>query len=234
MIITIHQPEHLPWLGLIDKISKADIFVTLDTVQYEKKYFQNRNKIRTKNGFSWLTAHVKKFSSNTVIKDMELSYEHNWVNHNLNLLKTHYSKAEFFDRYFNKIEKILIKKHIKLAELNCELIDMILESFGIKTKIVKASDLGLDEVNGGTMVNFSICKALSATLYLSGISGKDYLDLSVFENVNIKVSFQEFHHPIYKQQYEPFIPCMSSIDLLFNYGPESKDILFGKDVERLP
>ncbi len=227
MKITIHQPEHLPWLGLIDKISQADVFVVLDTVQYEKKYFQNRNKIRAdnKDGFLWLTAGIKKFSHNTLIKDILLSYDKDWVSSNLNKIWQYYHKADFFDSYFPALKSIFEKKFTKLADLNYELLVQILEWFDIKTKIIKASSLGLPELKGGTKVNLEISKALKADEYLSGPSGKSYLNLEEFEKESIKVSFHSFVHPAYKQLFEPFMPAMSSIDLLFNYGKKAKDIL---------
>lgn len=234
MIITIHQPEHLPWLGLIDKISRVDIFVILDTVQYKKNDFQNRNKIRTQKGFSWLTVPIKKHPLKTGIKDIEISQAFDWRTRYLNLIKENYKNAKHFSEYYTKIKFILDKDYKLLSDLNCELIKFILGCFDIKIKTIKSSEMDLPKFDNGTEVVFGICKALSATEYVTGSGGKNYLDLLIFEENSIKISFQEFQHSIYKQQYEPFIPYMSSIDLLFNYGPESKDILFGKDIERVP
>lgn len=231
MIVTIHQPEHLIWLGLVDKISQADIFVILDTVQFEKNYFQNRNKIRTNTneGWKWLTVSVVKKSFDTKIKDMEISYNDDWTKKYLNILRESYKKAEFFSNYYPKIEGLILEKNKYLTDLNFKLIKFVLESFGVSDKkIIRSSEMDLPEIKGGTEVNLSICKKLSAETYLSGRSGKDYLDTKPFSYNNIKVIFHEFNHPEYKQLYEPFIPYMSSIDLLFNYGPEAKDILWSR------
>jgi hypothetical protein len=233
MIVTIHQPEHLIWLGLVDKISKADIFVILDTVQYRKNYFQNRNKIRTQKGWTWLTVPVKKHPLKTKIIDVEISYNQDWLKRYLNLIQVNYQEAKYFNKFYPILEKTILKKYQHLSDLNSELIGFILSQFEIKPKIFKASELNLPEIKGGSKIVLEICKALSADTYLSGISGKDYLKLSDFKAAGIKVIFHQFYHPIYKQLYEPFIPCMSSIDLLFNYGSKAKNILWGKDTKRL-
>jgi hypothetical protein len=234
VIVTIHQPEHLPWLGLIEKISKADLFVILDTVQYQKNYFHNRNKIRTSNEFAWITVPVKKFSHNNSIREIQISYDQKWELRYLNLIKTFYSKTAYFDKYFPLLESEVLKKHEYLVGLNCAFLSLLTRAFEIDTKIVKASDLELpSNLKGGTIVNYEICKSLSAKEYLSGISGKDYLDSSYFNDRGIQVKFQEFYHPIYQQRYEPFLPFMSSIDSLFLYGDDAKTILFSDKTERL-
>ena len=213
MIITIHQPEHLIWPGLIDKISQADIFVVLDTVQFRKNYFQNRNKIKTQDGWAWLTVPIKKHPLKMKISDIEISYNQDWTERYLTLIKTNYNKSKYFAKYFPELEQIILKKHKYLSDLNLELIKFILKHFNVKTKIIKASELKLPETKSGSETVLEICKALSAEVYLSGISGKDYLDLPVFQSSKIKVIFQEFDYPDKN---------MSSIDLLFNNGPELK------------
>lgn len=229
--ISIHQPEHLPWLGFIHKVMSVDEFVLLDNVQFEKNYFQNRNKIRTDKGWQWITVPVKKFQHNQKINEIEISYDHEWQSKNINRIKQHYAKARYFNEYFPEFEKIYRTKFKLLRDLNIELIKFLLDKFGIHTKLYISSEL-LDNVGqGGTEVNLNISKRLNADIYLSGPFGKNYLDISKFEKENIKVEFQDFKHPIYKQVYEPFIPNMSSIDLLFNYGPKSLSILTGENYE---
>lgn len=228
MIITIHQPEHLIWLGLIDKISKSDTFVVLDTVQFRKNYFQNRNKIRTKTGWQWLTVPIKKHPLKTLIKEIEISKTINWQEDYLALLEENYRKTKYFLDYFPKIKKIILEKDKFLTELNLKLINLILELFDLKIQQIKASELNLSKNLKGSRLILEICKKLKAKTYLAGISGKDYLRLAEFKSEGMKVIFHQFDQPIYRQVFEPFIPGMSSIDLLFNYGPKVKNILFSK------
>lgn len=229
MIVTMHQPEHLIWLGLIDKISRSDVFVIVDTVQYRRHYFQNRNKIRTRDGWIWLTVPIKKHPLKTKIVDIEISYNQNWVDRYLAILKLNYKNAKYFDKYYPKLEKVFLQKDKYLVDVNIKLINFVLESFQVKKKIIRSFELELPEIKGGgSNVALEICKKLSANTYLSGSSGPDYLKISNFESNKIPVIFHKFRHPIYKQLYGKFIPEMSAIDLLFNYGQQSKDILWSQ------
>ena len=225
VIVTIHQPEHLPWLGFFHKISQADLFVILDSVQFRKNYFQNRNKIRTANGWTWLSVPVKR-NINTLIKDVEIDNNQNWRKKCWNSIYFAYNKAPFFSEYSNILEKNYKHDWINLCELNILLIKQFLSFLSLDPIILKSSEMDLHG-KGSDLIS-DICKKVNADTYISGIFGKEYLKLSDFNEAGIKVTFQEFHHPIYKQLYEPFIPDMSIIDILFNHGPDSLNILMGR------
>jgi len=225
MILTIHQPEHLVWLGLIDKISKSDIFVIFDDTQFKKNYFENRNKIKTKDGWAWLTVPIKDHSLSTKIKDIEISYSTNWQKKYLNTLKTNYSKAPFFNVYFNKVESIINKNYKFIIDLNLALLFLTLESFGINKKIIKSSELYISKDKKGSDICLEICKIIKVDTYLSGSSGKDYLKIDDFKRSGINVIFHEFNHPVYRQLWEGFIPGMSFIDALFNLGENVKKLI---------
>lgn len=230
MVVTIHQPEHLPWLGLIDKIAKADVFVILDTVQFEKNYFQNRNKVRTNSekGFSWLTVPIKKHRLDTPINKIEISYEQNWTTRVINILKENYRKACYFDVYTSLLGRIVEERYSLLSELNTVLLREILNEFNVRTETVLASDLGIvPDQPGGNEVIMDICKKTGASTYIAGVGGRNYLKTGWFRAEGVNVKFHEFQHPSYDQQYQPFMTHMSSIDLLINHGPGmSRDILF--------
>jgi len=222
--VSIHQPEHLPWLGFFHKVMSVDEFVILDNVQFEKNYFQNRTKIRTKEGWQYITVPLKKFHSTQKISEIEISHNHTWEWHNLNKIQNSYRRANYFPSYFTDFQKIYSEKVAMLCDFNITLIDFLLKMFEIPTKIILASDLTSHPEATGTARLIDICKTLNADVYLSGQFGKEYLDLSEFEKEKIQVEFQEFGYPEYKQQYQPFIP-VSAIDLLFNCGEQSKKII---------
>jgi hypothetical protein len=190
--ITIHQPEHLVWKGLLDKISKADLFVVLDDVQFEKNYFQNRNRIRYGNSWTWLTVPVKKHSLHTKINEIETSRERNWVKDYLNILRTAYQDSPNFDYLYPKIEEIFNQNFRYLVDLNLALLYLFLKEFKIKTKVVLASTLKIPSSIKGSDRILSICKSFKAKTYLSGQSGIDYLRLSDFLENNIKVEFHSY------------------------------------------
>jgi len=232
MKIAIHQPEHLPWLGFLHKASLADAFVLLDNVQFRKNYFQNRNRIRTANGSSWLTVPVKRHPLNCLISQIKINNTHNWQDKIFKSISLNYQKAPYFKKYSSFFKETYSLDREFLSELNIHMIRNLLSFFGIKTNLVVAS--GLSDISGskGDLL-LSICQRLGADEYISGISGREYLDTESFKRSGIKVTFQDFFHPVYQQLYQPFIPCMSGIDLLFNYGDKSQEILLGAKTPRL-
>lgn len=228
MKVTIHQPEHMPWLGFFHKINLADAYVILDNVQYRKNYFQNRNKIRTANGYCWLTVPVKN-EFGKYIKDVLIDNNNRrWKKKYWDSIHFSYKNTPFFNKYSELIKSILEQEWSHISELNIAFITKFLEFLGLNHRIIKASELKI-EAKGSDLL-LRICKKLGAEVYISGISGREYLDIESFKEADIKVIFQEFRHPIYKQLYQPFIPCMAIIDLLFNHGDKSLEIINGKDV----
>lgn len=221
MIVTIHQPEHLPWPGFFDKMRQADIFVLLDTTQFAKDDFQNRNRIKTAQGAVWLTVPVyKKKRSQQNIMDVEICNDRNWRNRAWQLITQNYSDAPFFSTYKPFFEKLYSVKWTSLLELNMTIIQYLADQLGLQTKMVRASELGVYE-QGSTIVNLSICSALGADVYLSGKHGRHYLDETQFERQGIQVAYQDFQQPVYPQLWGEFISYMSTIDLLFNCGDSS-------------
>lgn len=227
MTITIHQPEFLPWLGFFDRVQRSDIFVVLDDVGYQKNGFINRNKIKTKDGVKWLTVPVRDRSPNKKINEVIIDNDKKWKDSQLSLIRINYSSAPYFKEYYNFLESAFSKKWDKIADLDFYLIENIVKFLGIQTKIAKTSDLKVEGEKTERIVN--ICKRFGADAYLSGPGGKNYMDLSLFEKEGIKVIFQEFAHPEYEQQFinKSFLPYMSIVDLLFNSGPKSIDIILG-------
>lgn len=232
MIATIHQPEHLPWLGFIHKATMADVLVLLDNVQYRKNYYQNRNKIRTHSGFSWLTVPVKKHPLDTSIKDVMIDNTKHWKKKCWKTLSLNYKNAPYFSKYSDFFFKVYSRDWELLAELNIEIIRQLFTFFDIKIKLIKASNLNNISGKGDDLL-LTICKELRAKKYLSGISGREYMNAQKFERSGITVTYQEFFHPIYHQCYQPFIPCLSALDLLFNLGDKSKEILLNPKSPRL-
>ncbi len=139
-----------------------------------------------------------------------------------------YKRARYFNEYFVQIETLLKEEPVHLSQFNISLIKLLCKLLGIRVDFILASQL--DVCGKASDLILGICKKLNASTYISGVSGKEYLALPDFARGKIEVLFQEFHHPIYEQLYEPFIPCLSVIDLLFNYGDQSLSIIKGEGV----
>ena len=223
MIIAIHQPNYIPYLGFFDKMKQSDIFVIYDDAQFSKENFQHRNKIRIYHGWKYLTVPIEK--KRIPIKDVKINNESmvkgiTWQETHFRGIEANYRATPYYALYEDRLETIYANKYDKLIDLNMNIINFLKGAFGIKTKITLASEL--DFVSGSTERLVDITEALGGDVYLSGPAGRDYLDVSFFGNRGISLKFQEFEHPVYKQRYEGFIPNMSAIDALFNVGAMPK------------
>ena len=225
MIATIHQPQYLPWLGYFDKISKADVFVILDNVQYKKNEWQNRNRIKTGNGWQWLTVPVQ-YRFPEKINQVRINGMVDWTRKHLNALVLNYSKAPYFRKYMAFFEDVFSRKWDYLIDINVCFIEFLVKSLGINTKTEMASKLSLREDPTERLID--ICKEVGAEIYLAGQGGSNYMDTERFEKDNIKVVFQDFQHPYYNQLFGDFEPCLSVIDLIFNHGESSLQVLKGE------
>jgi hypothetical protein len=219
MIVSIHQPNYLPYLGFFDKMKHSDIFVIYDDAQFNKSDFHHRNKIRIFHGWKWLSVPVLK--KPIPIKNVEINNDFkiknfHWFDEHFEVIRDNYKKSPYYFNYEEKIRDVYSGDFNNLLDLNLALIDLIKDAFEIDTKLILSSELGF--TSKATQRIIDIVEAIGGDTYLSGSGGKNYLDLSLFEEHRINVDFQEFKHPIYKQSYEGFIPNMSAIDSLFNVG----------------
>jgi len=225
MIIAIHQPNYMPWLGYFYKICKSDIFVFLDNVQFSKNSFQNRTRIKTPTGSIWLTEPVlTKGRFGQLTNEVEFNNNLPWRKKHLKTLEVNYKKSKYFDSFFLKLKQTFLKKEWKrLVEFNVELIKLICNELGFKRYFVFASEL---QVKGsGTELLVDTCKRLGADTYFSGSGGKKYQKEEAFKKAGIKVVYSDFKHPEYPQLWGSFEPNLSIVDLLFNCGKESTNIL---------
>ena len=227
--IAIHQPEHHPWLGFVKKMSQTDIFVFFDDVQYNSSGFQNRNYIKTNTGKTLLSVPVlSKFDSK--INEIKIDKTKNWFKKHKKSIMTNYSKTDFFEEYKNKIEEIYETEYEYLIELNTKVIKFFLNELKIKTKIIFSSSLNLDSNSPKKILE--ICKKFNADKYISGVHwGLENLNLKEFSDNQIKIEFQKFLHPIYKQCHSPFIPNLSTLDLILNEVKNGRKILEKSKVE---
>lgn len=227
-VVSIHQPNYLPWLGFFDKVVKSDIFVVFDNVQFPrgKQHFGHRNLIKSSNGEGkWLTVPLVGKSDMKNFNEIEINYN-GWNLDHLNLIKSFYFKSPYFNKYYPELESLLKKSHGTLSELNVELIKYLLSSLVINTKVVLCSDICGSEIVGSDRIMF-LLKKLEATHYISGTGtgSMRYINESEFKENGIELRWQHYSHPMYKQLHGDFVSNLSVIDLLFNHGPYSKEIL---------
>lgn len=224
MRVTIHQPQFMPWLGYLDKIDQSDIFVALDNVQFKKNEWQNRNRIRTAQGWQWLTVPVLHHFGQRVC-DVEINRTSHWQARHLRALDMHYARARYRDRYLPELRRLYDTPWARLSELNLAVLRWLLASFGIATPIRLGSEWNLREDATDRLID--ICRAVDATEYFCGPGADGYMDKSRFVASGIKLEMQAFRHPEYRQCYHPFLSGMSAVDLLLCEGPAALDLMRG-------
>ena len=224
MRVTILQPSYLPWLGFFEQMTRSDKFVLLDDVQYTRRDWRNRNKVRVKEGWVWLTVPVQQKSRfSQSLLETRIDNSVSWRRKHLETLRQHYCKAPFFEKYFPRCQQIYEKDWEFLFDLCLETIQFLKEEMGIETPLLRSSEMKLSGEKTERLV--SICRELGATHYLSGESGSDYISQEDFSNQGIGLEYQNYEHPVYPQRYPGFVPHLATIDLLFNCGEQSLSIL---------
>ena len=229
MILTAHQPVYLPWLGLFHKIALSERFCIFDIAQYQTKDFNNRNKIKTNTTPIWLSVPVEsKVHFDKKLCDIKI-INNGWNRKHFKSIDLAYRKAPFYSDYIGKLESILaLTTYTYLVDLNLATLEFGLRSLGINVPIVTASSYDF-QGNKSELV-LDMCKKLGASEYIFGAQGRDYADVDSFASCSIKPHFQEYKHPVYPQLHGPFEPNMSVIDLLFNVGPNSHEVLMSGNV----
>jgi hypothetical protein len=226
--IAISQPGYLPWTGFFDLIDQVDQFVLLDDAQFVKQSWHQRNRIKssTGTGLQWLTVPVvfrgcpRQPLCEVKIREPRFRQKH------LRSVEVNYGRARYFKHYFPRFREILEKygPGERLIDLNLALVQWLAVELSIKTPMVRSSTLHLEGHRSGHLV--ATCERLGATDYLSPRSATYLLnDLSMFAEEGIAVYFHNYSCPEYEQRFPPFLPYASAVDLLFNKGPESGDIM---------
>lgn len=231
MILTAHQPTYLPWLGLFHKIAISDLFVSYNQVQYQVDNWNNRNKIQTRVGVKWLTVPVlHKNHLNTTINSIRIDNAAPWRRKHWKTIQHAYGKAPYFKNYADFFEHIYSKEWIYLSELNEEMLKGLLYILRIRVPILSAKDYNFQGEKSDRVLD--MCKQLNAREFIFGALGKEYAKVDDFQKAGIKISFQNYSHPSYTQPGGGnFTSHLSIIDLLFNCGENSYDIIMEGNIK---
>ena len=224
MRIAIMQPTYLPWLGYFELMHNCDLFVFLDDVQFVKKSWHHRNRVKTSTGETMLTVPVfSKGKRRQQIRETLINNELPWERKHFITIKNNYKKACFFDNYIDELQKIYSRDYNKLLDISIALIELIRREIGISTDTIMSSALNTEGVKSQKIIN--ICKKLKSDVLYDTQGAEAILDLDLFEKNNIKVIYQRFKHPIYRHLHEDFISHLSALDLLFNEGEKALEII---------
>ena len=228
MTLTAHQPAYLPWLGYFDKLVHSDLFIYLDTVQYEKNSFTNRNRIKGPQGEIMLTVPVfTKGHTSETMRTTRIDNRFDWRKKHLNSIYVNYKKAPYFEENFVKLESLYDEQEELLANFCLNQLTFWLKELGFsKTQIIRSSTLDIDTKKSDLV--FDLCSHFKADHYISGALGKDYLDEDKFVSAGICIEYQDYHYPVYSQLWGDFKPFMSILDFWMN-SKEFNLIVNGKN-----
>ena len=225
----ILQPGYLPWLGFFEQFYRCDVFIVYDDVQYDKDGWRNRNRIKTVNGWQWLTVPVLTSGQNKpLVKDTRINNKTNWRKKHLASIQQSYSKAPHFQDYFDAIQHTYAQEWDFLIDLDMHFIRLLAGGLGLERDMRFASAFGGSDA-GPTARLVHICEAVGADIFYEGAAGKHYIDEALFDAHGIRLQYQQYDHPEYDQLHGEFLPYMSTLDLLLNHGPESLSVLNHED-----
>ena len=228
MIVAIHQPHFIPWLGYLHRLAQVDLFVMLDHVQFERRNYQNRSQILLDGAARWLTVPVEQHSQKERILDKRIDNrdaQRPWGRTHLATLRHAYREAGHFRSYAAALQRIFEAPWERLVDLDAAMLAFLMDAFSIGTRVVRSSALAVEGAKSELIL--SVCRAVKADALLTGFGGsRDYLDREAFARHGIEIRAHEFAHPVYRQcGPAPFVAGLASIDLLFNAGPRSRAIL---------
>jgi WbqC-like protein family len=219
MRVAIHQPHYLPWLGYLQRMAQADLFVLLDHVQFERGNYQNRTQVRVNGAAHWLTVPVVQRSQKERIADKSVDNSRDWAHAHYETLRRAYTGAGYFGAYGARLKRIYERRWEHLVDLDAALLEVLRDALGITTPLAKSSALCVQGAKSELVLN--VCKAVGARTLIVGLGGsRGYLDRAAFAAAGIALELQQFTHPIYAQRGGgPFTPGLSALDFLFNCGP---------------
>lgn len=223
--ILITQSNYIPWKGYFDGINTADVFVVYDEMQYTKRDWRNRNKIKTQNGAQWISIPVEvKGKYFQKINETKVS-DPSWGQKHWNSIRHNYSKAPFFKEYAEIFEELYLNNQEEyLSKINIAFIEAINKILGIETEIIWSKDLDLRGDKSEKLLN--ICLDLQGTDYYSGPAAKNYMDVELFEKNGVHVHWFDYSgYPEYNQMFGEFDHEVSILDLIFNEGPAAKNFM---------
>lgn len=241
--IAIYQPSFIPWLGYFDLFLRSDVFVFYDDVQFTKRDWRTRNRIRTDRGWLWLSIPVRleKHYFEYKINEVRIDYSQDWIGRHLKTFLHYYKRSKFFDDIMNLIESVYKKKHKFLSDLITDIFLSMIDYMECPKipKVVYSHKMTIPSHLRKTERLLYIIKAYfpETNEYLTGPTAKNYLDERLFEKSNLKVVWHEYAHPFYNQLLwgtKIFLSHLSIVDLLFNHGKMSCNILLKKIVIEKP
>ncbi len=215
MIVSIHQPDYIPYIGYFYKISRSDKFVFLDDCQFSNDNMHNWNRIKTPQGECKLKIPVEQHLGDNINK-VRTRDELKWKKKHLKTIEMNYLRAPYFKEIFPKFEELVNRDYTNIADMNIAVNTWIAKEFGFKAEFSRSSEMPIDTVNEERVIE--ICKMLGGDEYISGNGARAYQKQEHFDDAGVKLTYTDYKPIVYHQLWGGFIENMSVIDYIFNCG----------------
>ena len=224
--IAISQPRYLPSCNYIERIIMSDVFVMLDNVRHQKRAFEHRNKIKVSDGSAcWLSIPIdRKNSESDIIKDLLILNETDWRGDHLKSFELNYKNTPYYSEVIELLRAFYSAEKEFLNDAIREMTDILVNYFGLKVNIVWASDYDCCKNTKDDML-VEITGYFNGNAYISGPNGRDYINREKFGNLNIKLLFHDYEHPVYNQLWGEFLPYMTIWDMMFYHGKHTINLI---------
>lgn len=234
MIAAIHQHHYFPWLGYMDKMARADVFLLLDRVQLNDNSYMFRHQLLDKNGEKkYITIpFVKKGYMLRPYNELEINRAVDWQTRQKNFICDNYRRHPFFNEIWAEIEPVFSGEFELLWQATDASLQIMRRLLGVTTPLVYQSRL--EDVPGKkSEFLIGLLRQLGAETYLSGNGAKKYMDMEQFADAGIRVTYQDFSLPTYPQKNaSAFVGGISGLDILFNCGVDETRRIFWENVSR--
>jgi hypothetical protein len=220
--VAIVQSSYIPWKGYFDLINNVDEFVLFDDVQYTRRDWRNRNRIKTPAGLAWLSIPVgSKGHFEAPIRQICVD-DPSWAARHWRTIRSNYARAAHFRSYSSLLEELYLEcDEVSLSAVNRRFLSAICEILGIRTKLTWSWDYEI--LPGKTERLVEICRQAKGTVYVSGPSAASYIDAQRFEQAGIELEYFDYGgYPPYRQLFPPFEHSVSVLDLILNEGPDAR------------
>lgn len=218
----ILQPNYIPWRGVFDLINRVDVFVMFDDVQYTKKDWRNRNKIKTAQGAKWLTVPVQYSQTNPQqIRHVRINSDIDWQHQHLSAISDAYRLSPHFAWMSDILDELYLGQTFdSISDLAILSTQLLAAKMGLSVEWRKSSEFGLSGNKDGERA-IRLCRAVGATRLLNGPSSRGFMNEQLFADKGVELDYLKYSYAPYRQLHGPFLDRMSALDLLFNCGSES-------------
>jgi len=215
---------YFPWVGLLEQIRLADVFVHYDDVQFARGFY-NRVQVKTPHGSKWMTVPLRNHHRGQRIDEVLINDETDWRRKHRELLKHVYAKATFRDEMLSIVDRVFNRPAKTLADISRSSIVALSDYFGLTRKRLFVQSSQLDVPGKSSQRLHDIVVKLGGTIYITGHGARNYLDHEMFERSGITVEYMNYRCIPYPQLHGQFTPNVTALDLIANCGAAGRDVI---------